>query len=53
MFGFFRYRLSTLVVIAHIFPALAGWTGVYAVFGFYMLSGCLMTLVLSENYGFT
>src|SRR5690242_16177610 len=29
------------------------WTGVYAVFAFYVLSGYLMTRVLHETYGFT
>lgn len=28
-------------------------TGVYAVFGFYILSGYLMTLIMHKNYGFT
>jgi peptidoglycan/LPS O-acetylase OafA/YrhL len=50
MFGTLRYLLAVLVMVSH----LAGWpaSGAYAVFGFYALSGYLMTLVLSRTYGF-
>ena len=51
MFGTYRYCLAHLVVLTH----LASWPGVgsYAVFGFYMLSGFLMSLILNERYGFS
>jgi peptidoglycan/LPS O-acetylase OafA/YrhL len=48
-FGIFRLILATLVVLTHlgkINPAAGG----YAVFGFYMLSGYLISLVLNESY---
>jgi len=51
MFGTYRYALATLVVATH----LAGFRGAgsYAVFGFYILSGYLMTAVLNDRYGFS
>lgn len=50
MFGIYRTLLALLVVSGH----LAGTrgTGAYAVFGFYVLSGYLMTLIMHQNYGF-
>lgn len=55
MFGCYRFFLATMVILAHSWPVHTGfsgnWTGAYAVFGFYMLSGYLMTLVLNERYG--
>jgi peptidoglycan/LPS O-acetylase OafA/YrhL len=53
MFGFFRYLLAHMVVIGHLWPELTNWTGVYAVFSFYVLSGYLMSLVLTDVYGFS
>jgi peptidoglycan/LPS O-acetylase OafA/YrhL len=53
MFGIFRYCLATIVVIGHLWPSLVPGMGSYAVFGFYILSGYLMTLVLSDVYGFS
>ena len=53
MFGIFRYVLAHMVVIAHLWPALTDWTGIYAVFSFYTLSGYLMTHVLTTVYGFS
>jgi peptidoglycan/LPS O-acetylase OafA/YrhL len=50
MFGAFRYYLALLVVVAHLGPPVAPWAGAYAVFGFYTLSGYLMTLVLRQRY---
>lgn len=52
MFGIYRFVLSCMVVLAHLWPALTDWTGVYAVFSFYMLSGYLSAFVLNESYGF-
>ncbi|MEI6128176.1 MAG: acyltransferase, partial [Pseudomonadota bacterium] len=55
MFGMYRYSLATLVVAGHLFPALMrnALTPHYAVFGFYVLSGFLMSCILNNNYGFT
>ncbi len=49
MFGIYRLILATFVSATHMgkLPAAAGG---YAVFGFYLLSGYLMTLVLNEVY---
>ncbi len=51
MFGFYRTFLAIMVVALHIggIP----WLGGYAVFGFYMLSGYLMTLIMQRTYGYT
>ena len=51
MFGAYRTLLALFVVFFHIgyLPRL----GSYAVFGFYVLSGYLMTLVMHNNYGYT
>jgi len=53
MFGIYRFSLSMLVVLAHLWTNLTNWTGIYAVFAFYMLSGYLMCRVLNTKYGFT
>ncbi|WP_152222791.1 acyltransferase [Pseudomonas sp. SCB32] len=53
MLGIFRFILALMVVLAHISeqkPFLH--FGVFAVFGFYIVSGYLMTLVLCETYSF-
>jgi peptidoglycan/LPS O-acetylase OafA/YrhL len=39
-----------MVMISHLWNESAWWHGAYAVFGFYLLSGYLMTLVLNEVY---
>jgi len=51
MFGFYRTLLALMVVALHIggIP----WLGGYAVYGFYMLSGYLMTLIMQRTYGYT
>lgn len=51
VFGTYRTLLALFVVFFHIghLPRL----GAYAVFGFYVLSGYLMTLVMHANYGYT
>ncbi|MFQ5418079.1 MAG: acyltransferase family protein [Myxococcota bacterium] len=51
MFGSLRFVLALLVVITHLGPWF--WPGVYAVFGFYIISGYLMCLVLNRRYGFS
>ncbi len=49
MLGFFRTFLALLVVIQHLGGASV--LGAYAVFGFYCISGYLMTTVINESYG--
>lgn len=51
MFGTYRLILALMVVALHIggVPLI----GAYAVFGFYALSGYLMTYIMHRNYGFT
>jgi len=51
MLGTYRYALAIMVVLTH----LGGWpnAGSKAVFGFYLVSGYLMTLVLNQTYGFS
>ena len=50
MFGTYRTLLAVMVVFLHIggVPVLGG----YAVFGFYILSGYLMTFIMQNNYGY-
>lgn len=51
MFGTYRTLLALMVVAYHIggVPTI----GEYAVFGFYSLSGYLMTLIMQQNYHYT
>ena len=42
-----------MVVFTHLWPAQSFWWGVYAVFGFFLLSGYLMTLVLDRTYPYS
>lgn len=51
MFGTYRTVLALMVVLTHLGGL--GHLGQFAVFGFYTLSGYLMTLVISRNYGYT
>jgi len=51
MFGTLRTTLAFFVVIGHLFGPYQ--LGTYAVFGFYILSGYLMTTIMHETYGFT
>ncbi|MBN2223112.1 MAG: acyltransferase [Deltaproteobacteria bacterium] len=53
MFGMYRFLLATFVILGHLWNRVLPSTGGYAVFGFYVLSGYLMTLILNERYGFT
>ena len=51
MFGTYRTLLAVMVIFLHLggMPVIGG----YAVFGFYILSGYLMTLIMHKNYGYT
>ena len=51
MFGTYRTVLAVMVIFLHLggMPVLGG----YAVFGFYILSGYLMTLIMQSNYGYS
>ena len=51
MFGVYRTILALMVVAFHIggIPSIGG----YAVFGFYALSGYLMTFIMQKNYGYS
>ncbi|MBD9392868.1 acyltransferase [Acidovorax sp. ACV01] len=54
MLGSLRFLLALFVVIAHLtggMPFFSHWGG-FAVFGFYMISGYLITLILNETYHF-
>jgi peptidoglycan/LPS O-acetylase OafA/YrhL len=50
VFGSYRWFLATMVVMSHLAPVNYSGCGYYAVFGFFALSGYLMTLVLKEYY---
>jgi peptidoglycan/LPS O-acetylase OafA/YrhL len=52
MFGVLRTTLALMVMSFHLFAGMAP-LGKYAVFGFYMISGYLMTLIMNESYGHT
>lgn len=52
MIEIIRYTLALVVTETHLWPIGIAWTGWQAVFGFYALSGYLMTRVLHERYGF-
>src|SRR5438105_2580714 len=51
MFGTYRTILALFVVASHL-GGIPGFAG-YAVFGFYILSGYLMTFILQVNYGYS
>jgi peptidoglycan/LPS O-acetylase OafA/YrhL len=54
MFGAFRYFLALLVVEGHLLAVgnlgFLSWAGIYSVFGFYVLSGFLISRVLETHY---
>jgi len=50
MFGTYRTLLALMVVALHLGDLSMGG---YAVFGFYVLSGYLMTLIMQTNYGYS
>ena len=51
MFGTYRTLLALMIVALHLggVPVIGG----YAVFGFYILSGYLMTLIMQTSYGYS
>lgn len=51
MFGTYRTLLALMVVASHL--GNIHRIGAYAVFGFYILSGYLMTLIMQRNYGYS
>ena len=51
MFGSLRFYLAVLVVLTHILGL--SYIGQFAVFGFYTLSGYLMTLIMKESYQYS
>lgn len=53
MLGIFRYILALTVTLSHLWTDFAGWSAVAAVFGFYVISGYLMTSILNHSYGYT
>jgi peptidoglycan/LPS O-acetylase OafA/YrhL len=51
--GIYRFLLASCVVIGHLSGnQYASHTGMFAVFGFYVLSGYLITRVLHKTYDF-
>lgn len=54
MFGTLRFILAIFVVVAHLTETVKSVShfGVFAVFGFYIVSGYLMTAVLNKTYKF-
>jgi peptidoglycan/LPS O-acetylase OafA/YrhL len=53
VFGIYRYGLAFCVAISHLWGGMIAGPAAYAVWGFYCLSGYLMTLILNEKYGFS
>ena len=52
MLGLLRTTLALMVMIYHLINGELP-LGTYAVFGFYIISGYLMTLIMHESYGYT
>jgi peptidoglycan/LPS O-acetylase OafA/YrhL len=53
VFGIYRYLLALMVVVSHHAGDAANFPGMYAVFGFYLLSGFLMCRVRQTTYPWT
>jgi len=51
-FGTWRFFLASLVAISHLWAGMIEGYAAYAVWGFFVLSGYLMTYVLRNKYGF-
>lgn len=50
--GSWRFLLAFFVVISHLYADMFGGPAAYSVWGFFVLSGFLMTEVLKNKYGF-
>jgi peptidoglycan/LPS O-acetylase OafA/YrhL len=50
--GAFRLMLAMFVAVSHLYDKMIHGPAAYAVWGFYLLSGYLMSLILNEKYGF-
>lgn len=50
-FGAWRFVLALLVAVSHLWADMIHGPAAYAVWGFFVLSGYLMTLVLTRKYG--
>ena len=53
MFGTYRFLLATMVAAHHLLHWPHRGLGAFAVFGFYLLSGYLITMVLSRTYAWS
>lgn len=51
-FGAWRLLLASLVAASHLWEGMIHGYAAYAVWGFFVLSGFLMTFVLTNKYGF-
>jgi peptidoglycan/LPS O-acetylase OafA/YrhL len=51
--GTFRYVLALFVLTSHLWTGIPNGFAAYAVWGFFLLSGFLMTLILNEKYTFS
>lgn len=51
--GSWRFVLAFFVAISHLWIGMFGGPAAYAVWGFFVLSGFLMTEILRNKYGFT
>lgn len=52
MLGLLRTTLAVMVMVFHLFANISP-IGTYSVYGFYVISGYLMTLIMHESYGYT
>ncbi|WP_419569493.1 acyltransferase family protein [Rheinheimera sp.] len=52
MLGLLRLIFASIVMFMHLFSGLAAY-GIYSVFGFYVMSGFLMTRIMHESYGYS
>lgn len=50
--GSWRFLLAFFVVISHLYAGMFGGPAAYSVWGFFVLSGFLMTEILKNKYGF-
>ena len=50
--GSWRFLLAFFVVISHLYEGMFGGPAAYSVWGFFVLSGFLMTEILKNKYGF-